>query len=389
MLEQFFEGFPAGTAPVVALLLAVTLAWVLAEMVARAVRAFILHLEGEAEADDYQRPVVRRPIQLVRVVAFVVFFVALFLPALDIMGIATGVGPNAESIATWFFESGLRIVVIAVLATLLTRVIALGVSKFERRFEQEGGVDSMELGKRAKTLGGLIRNGMSVFVFAVAILMVLQQLEFDIMPILTGAGILGLAVGFGAQTLVKDVISGFFIILENQVRVGDVALINGTGGLVEAIKLRTIVLRDLHGVVHVFPNGSINTLANMTKDFSYSVLDVEVAYKEDTDHVVQVLRAVGDELMEDPAFKTDILAPLEVLGVDNFGSSGVTIRIRFKTLPIKQWSVAREFRRRIKKAFDASRIEIPFPHLSVYFGEASRPFEIRQIGSPVEARQLT
>ncbi len=389
MLEQFFEGFPAGTAPVVAVLLALTLAWVLAEAVARLVRTFLLHLQGDAEAGDFQRPVMRRPVRLVRIVAFAVIFAALVLPALDVVGIATSFGPNAESMASWFFESGLRIAVIAVLATLLMRVMALAVSRFETRFEQQGGVDSIELSKRAKTLGGLIRNGTSILVFAVAILMVLQQLEFDIMPILTGAGIIGLAVGFGAQTLVKDVISGFFLILENQVRVGDVALINGTGGLVEAIKLRTIVLRDAHGVVHVFPNGSIATLSNMTKDFSYSLLDVEVAYKEDTDRVVSVLRAVGDELMEDPAFKTDILAPLEVLGVDNFGASGVTIRIRFKTLPIKQWNVAREFRRRIKKAFDANRIEIPFPHLSVYFGEASRPFEIRQTGAPVEARQLT
>lgn len=208
----------------------------------------------------------------------------------------------------------------------------------------------------------------------------LSELGMDVMPVLTGAGILGLAVGFGAQTLIKDLISGFFMILENQVRVGDVAKINGTGGLVEAIGLRTTVLRDLEGTVHVFPNGAIATMANLTKDFSYCVLDVGVAYKEDTDQVVAVLRQVADELSADPRFTKQVLEPLDVLGVDAFEDSQVTIKIRLKTVPIKQWEIGREMRRRIKKAFDAQGIEIPFPHVSVNFGEASKPFLHRQAG---------
>ena len=186
-------------------------------------------------------------------------------------------------------------------------------------------------------------------------------------------------MGFGAQTLVKDLISGFFMILENQVRVGDVAKINGTGGLVEAIKLRTIVLRDLEGIVHVFPNGSITTLANLSKDFSYSVLDVGIAYKEDTDRVVAVLREVAAELAADPRYERSVLEPLDVLGVDAFEDSQVTIKVRVKTLPLKQWEIGREMRRRIKKAFDEKGIEIPFPHVSVYFGEASQPFGLKQV----------
>ena len=218
-------------------------------------------------------------------------------------------------------------------------------------------------------------------VAAVAILMVLQELDINIMPVLTGAGIAGLAVGFGAQTLVRDVISGFFLILEDQVRVGDVASINGTGGLVEAINLRTIVLRDLSGTVHVFPNGAVQQMSNLTKDFSFYVLDMGVAYKEDTDQVVEVLKAVAEEQRQDPAYAANILGPLEVLGVDAFGDSAVTVKVRIKTVPIQQWAVGREYRRRVKKAFDARGIEIPFPHMSVYFGEASKPWLFRDAGA--------
>ncbi|MCL4849667.1 MAG: mechanosensitive ion channel family protein, partial [Acidobacteria bacterium] len=168
--------------------------------------------------------------------------------------------------------------------------------------------------------------------------------------------------------LVKDVISGFFLILENQVRVGDVASINGTGGMVESITLRTISLRDFSGTVHVFPNGSINTLANLTKDFSFAVLDIGVAYKEDTDHVSDVMRRAGDDLMRDEKYAPSILAPLEIIGVDNFGNSEVVIKIRIKTIPLKQWEIGRELRRRLKKAFDAEGIEIPFPQRTLHLG---------------------
>ena len=169
--------------------------------------------------------------------------------------------------------------------------------------------------------------------------MMLHELRVDITPILTSAGILGLAVGFGAQTLVKDLIAGFFLTFENQVRVGDVATINGTGGLVEAINLRTIVLRDITGAVHVFPNGSIERLSNLTKDFSYYVIDVGVAYSDDPDDVADVLRNIGRELQADPQLGPNILEPLEVLGVDAFEESQVTLKIRIKTLPLKQWEV--------------------------------------------------
>jgi small conductance mechanosensitive channel len=164
-------------------------------------------------------------------------------------------------------------------------------------------------------------------------------------------------------------------------RVGDVAVIDGTGGIVEAINLRTTAIRDLEGTVHVFPNGSFERFSNRTKDHSYYVIDVGVAYKEDTDHVSSILKAVGDELEQDPTFGPSILAPLEVLGVDDFGDSQVTIKARIMTVPLKQWEVGRELRRRIKQAFDRAGVEIPFPHLSVYFGEASRPFKVEDIAT--------
>jgi moderate conductance mechanosensitive channel len=191
------------------------------------------------------------------------------------------------------------------------------------------------------------------------------------------------AVGFGAQHLVRDVIAGFFMILENQVRVGDVAVINGTGGLVERVNFRTIVLRDLSGVVHTFPNGTINTLANVTREWSAFVFEFGVAYKEDTDRVVEVLTRVGAELRQDPHFGALMLDDVEIFGVDRFADSAVVIKGRIRTLPIKQWDVGREFQRRVKKAFDQTGIEIPFPHLSVYFGEASKPFMAQLVkGAP-------
>jgi small conductance mechanosensitive channel len=206
--------------------------------------------------------------------------------------------------------------------------------------------------------------------------MALREIGFDITPILAGAGVIGLAVGFGAQNLVRDVISGFFILIENQIRVNDVAVINGTGGLVEEINLRTTVLRSQDGVVHVFPNGSITTLSNMTREFSFYVFDIGVAYKEDTDRVAEVLREIAEEMRRDQRFAPVILEPLEVLGVDRFADSAVMVRARIKTQPIQQWNVGREMNRRIKKRFDELGIEIPFPHRSVHIGAGSHPLRV-------------
>jgi small conductance mechanosensitive channel len=199
--------------------------------------------------------------------------------------------------------------------------------------------------------------------------MILRELSVDIVPVLTGAGIVGLAIGFGAQTLVKDIIAGFFLILEDQVRVGDSAVINQVPGVVEAINLRTIVLRDIEGSVHIFPNGAVTTLSNRSRDYAYAVLDVKVPFKHDVDEVVDALRDVGETLCVDPQFRPHILEPLEVLGIEAFDDATVTLKMRIKTVPLKQMDVARELRRRLKRMFDARGLAMPYPQVSVLFGQ--------------------
>ncbi len=274
--------------------------------------------------------------------------------------------PSLTTLATaWALTHGIRIVVVVVIAWVLIHMVQVGLDRFEARVIAKAGPAEMENAKRTKTLSDMLQNVARLGILVIAGLTVLQELSVNIMPILTGAGILGLAVGFGAQTLVKDIISGFFLILENQVRVGDVAQINGTGGLVEAINLRTIVLRDQSGAVHIFPCGSVTTLTNLSKDYAFALLDIDVAYKHDTDEVVRVLEETAAELRLSPAFGPLMLEPLEVIGVERFGESSVTIRVRIKTPPLQQFGIAREYRRRLKKALDAAGIEIPFPQRDI------------------------
>ena len=198
-----------------------------------------------------------------------------------------------------------------------------------------------------------------MLVVAIAGLMILRELSVDITPALTGAGIAGLAIGFGAQTIVRDVISGFFLILEDQCRVGDVAVVNGQGGLVEEVNLRTIVLRDEEGTVHVFPNGEVKTLANKSKDFSYYVITFAVGYDDDPGRVIAAMRDASAAVESDPEFKPHILAPLEVSGIDSFDEAKMVIKARIKTVPLKQWLVGRELRRRMVGVFAERGIAPP------------------------------
>ncbi len=332
---------------------------------ARAARGLILRFMQGVEPVPFAAPVVRRPVRTVRLAVFLLAAAVLVFPALKIVGLDIHVGVEPEALANWALSSGLRIVLIVALAALVMRAVSMALRRIEEDVARVQDRDALERAKRVRTLGTLVANVVGALTALTALLMILRELNIDIMPLLTGAGILGLAVGFGAQTLVKDVISGFFIILENQVRVGDVGVINGTGGVVESIQLRTLTLRDVHGTVHVFPNGSITTLANQSKDFAYAVLDVSVAYKEDLDAVYEALRAADAELRADPKYHDAILEPLEIFGVDALAESGVTIRMRSKTVPLRQFEVARALRRRIKQGFDARGIEIPFPQRTV------------------------
>ena len=236
--------------------------------------------------------------------------------------------------------------------------------------------DVREHEKRIQTLIGMMRTVAIVSAWTLFSMLFLVEIGINVGPLIAGAGVLGLAVGFGAQELVRDVISGFFMLLENQLRAGDVAIINSQGGLVEQIGLRTIQLRDLSGVVHVFQNGKINTLANMTKGWSAIVFDIGVAYKEDCDRVFEVMKKVAEELRADAVLGEKILEPMELFGVESFGDSAVVIRARIKTKPIEQWSVGREYRRRLKRAFDELGIEIPFPHRTLYWGEQTPSLQL-------------
>ncbi len=280
-------------------------------------------------------------------------------------------GVSMERVSTravdWLIGNGLGIAIVLAMTFVALKVAGLLTARLVG-FLSRNQLD-VESRKRADTLSHVIRWVLRTGILLVSAVMLLGQLGVQIGPVIAAAGVVGLAVGFGAQNLVQDIISGFFLLLEDQVRVGDVVQLNDKGGLVEKITLRMIILRDFDGSVHYVRNGKIDVVTNMTKEYSQYVFDIGVAYRENTDEVSAVIEAVGKELQKDPDFKDDILAPLELVGVDKFADSAVIIKARIKTKPIKQWRVGREFNRRLKKKFDELNIEMPFPHITVYPGQ--------------------
>jgi small conductance mechanosensitive channel len=347
------------------------LVWGLLRLATRGVERFAARHEQSAMLDEAAAFAKR----LTRFVRSTLWFISLLVAGVVMLrGLGVRGVPriSAEEVVSWLMGPGLRLLVIATSAYLVARgthflIDSLQIFLVSRDADQ---ADLLERKKRIATLGQLLRVVATLLVVGVASLMALSLFNVDIRPILTGAGIAGLAVGFGAQNLVRDVIAGFFLILEDQVRLGDVVSINGKSGLVEAIRLRTIALRGTDGTVHVIPNGVITELSNMTKDFSYAVLDIGIPYEENVDAVIEVLRAVAAELRKDKVIGPNILEPLEVLGVESFAEASVILRVRIKTVPIQQWNVGREFRRRIKIAFEQRGIEFPV-----------RPVTVRLTGS--------
>jgi len=299
------------------------------------------------------------------VLSGILWFVALLV-------IASGWGAN---VAAWIEDGfGRRLVgstFSILLVGLLSIVIWEGASAAIERYLTQAGPDGKPLQRssRVRSLLPVMRNLIFVLLATMVVLITLSELGINIAPLLAGAGVVGLAIGFGAQTLVKDVITGAFILFEDSVAVGDIVRVGQYAGLVEALSIRSIRLRDFNGNVYTVPFSSVAEITNMTKDFSFYAFDLGVAYREDTDEVSEVLRQIGREMMEDPAFGPMIMEPLEVVGVDRFADSAVIIKGRIKTYPIRQWVVGRELNRRIKKRFDELGIEIPFPHTTVYFGE--------------------
>jgi small-conductance mechanosensitive channel len=359
MWTRFFDGQAAPQMIALALMATLAAAWIAARIARRLAAAALRALVRDTLS--VASPQVRGPLRIVGAAAFILVIAILLFPAFEMVGLTPRAGVHLNTLSTWLFGPGLKILLTVLIAQALVRMTTLLVRRFEHEMSVGTNLDAIERGKRARTLGSVVQNVVTVLVIGIALLMVLGQFGLDITPVLTTAGIAGLAVGFGAQTLVRDIISGFFLILENQVRVGDAAGINGTDGIVEAINLRTIVLRDIEGTVHVFPNGAINTLANRSKDYSYYVVELSVSYYDDSDRIAETVREVGASLQADPAFGPAILAPIEVLGVDAFTAWSVKMKARIKTVPLKQWEVGRELRRRIIKAFEQQGFAIPFP----------------------------
>ena len=351
-----------------AIVLTLVVAYLIADRVARAAQQLLRGII----ADDREDGIIEGNSRLIRVSLFAIAAVALGVPALTLAGYAPASVGDRETLIRWLFERGLRLSVIAVAGYLVIRIGATAARRFEREMSRGSGLDVIERTKRAQTLSRMLRKTLSVVVLTVAGLMALREFDIDIRPVLTGAGIVGLAVGFGAQTLVRDVISGFFLILEDQVRVGDVAVVNNQGGLVEEVNLRTIVLRDEEGTVHVFPNGEVKTLANKSKDFSYYVFTVGVSYDDDPDKVMKALADAGEEVCNDPAFKPHILEPTEVHGVDAFEPGQIVIKGRIKTVPLKQWTVGRELRKRIARVFRERGIHVPVPQMTLKLAPEDR-----------------
>jgi len=266
-----------------------------------------------------------------------------------------------------------RIFVIGLVAYLVVRAGAAAARRLERKMNRGEGRDGVERAKRAQTIGRIVQKTLSIVISTMAALMILRELDIDITPVLTGAGIAGLAVGFGAQTLVRDVLSGFFLIFEDQIRVGDVVVVNGQGGLIEEVNLRTLILRDEKGAVHIYPNGEVKTLANLSKDYSYYVITVGVAYDAEVDRAVEAMQEAANVVTKDPDLSPYILEPLEVLGVDAFEPGQLVVKARIKTIPLKQWVVGRELRKQIARVFSERGIQMPTPHMTVRLDRTKSP----------------
>lgn len=264
-------------------------------------------------------------------------------------------------------KTGLRIAIIVVVAFIIKMVAGRLITNLKSYLKSKA-EDNLEEYKRIDTLGRVFRYIATIVISVIAVIQILNELGISIAPVLAAAGIVGVAIGFGAQSLVKDYFTGFVLLLENQVRQGDVVEVGSKSGFVEEVTLRYIKMRDYGGNVHYVPNGTITTVTNMSREFAFAVIDIGVAYRENIEEVMKVMQSVGKTLRKDEAFKLKILDDLEMAGVDQLADSAVMIRCRFKVIPLAQWSIKREYFKRLKVAFDKKGIEIPFPHVTIYPG---------------------
>ncbi|WP_029146692.1 mechanosensitive ion channel family protein [Methylophilus sp. 5] len=281
-----------------------------------------------------------------------------------------GIENPAEMLA--LVKTLLRIFLIIGVAYVLNRLSKKLIVKLRDQLNARS-ADNIEEIKRLNTLSMVLRYIVTTVILAITIVEILHELGISIAPVLAAAGVVGLAVGFGAQSLVKDYFNGFFLLLENQIRKDDVVEIANKSGLVEEITLRYIKMRDYEGNVHYVPNGQITTVTNRSRDFAYAVMDIRVGYDENIARVMQIMHEVGASILQDAHLRDKVLDKLDIAGVDNLAESAVIIRCRMKVRPLEQWTIKREYLKRIKNAFDAQQIEIPFPHLTVYQGPTAEP----------------
>lgn len=277
-----------------------------------------------------------------------------------------------KNITSWLTASGIKVLGILIALIILSQMSRWIVKWLERFVPEKDSLQATEAKKRAQTLGNILRHTFLIVIFFIAILMILGELGIQLGPLLATAGIGALAIGFGAQGLVKDVISGFFIILENQYRIGDAIEVAGVSGMVESVSLRKTVLRDLEGRVHTVPNGEIKVVSNLSKEWSRAVVDIGISYRDDVDHIIDLLGQIGRELAGEEPYQSAILESPQILGVERFGESQLVIRMIVKTMPLKQWEVGRELRRRIKNRFDEKGIQIPSSHRILFLGETDK-----------------
>jgi small-conductance mechanosensitive channel len=302
----------------------------------------------------------------------IIIAIILLVSFISMMIVHEGAAPlvSTEHIKAWILEHGVKIVIILVVGFVLLAALKKFLPTLVSRFMARPirGESQQGIKKRANTLLGVFLGLGRVIIILLILLMVLSEVGVAIGPVLAGFGVVGIAVGFGAQFLIRDLIAGIFILMENQYRVGDVASVGGVTGLVEEINLRKTVLRDLDGIVHHVPNGEIRVASNYTRHYSRVNLNISVAYGTDLDFAIEVINKVGKEMAGEERWSKVLKSVPQVLRVDSLGDSGIDIKILGDVVPLEQWNVMGELRLRLKKAFDKEGIEIPWPHTKVYFG---------------------
>ncbi|MBA7647888.1 hypothetical protein ES703_55667 [subsurface metagenome] len=353
--------------------------WIVVAVVVGAVLFFLLMRWSSwivrklvPEQLEEQRERVERAVRLVIAIIGGIIL-ALGIAAVAVTFYGVDIGPTMEAIGEWFLENGIRIFAIILVGWFVYKILGIIMPIFVRRYVTEKGKKHRTKGyikQRSNSLGGVVTQALGIFIVIVVLFMILSELGVDITPLLAGAGIAGIAIGFAAQNSIRDLIGGFVIMMEDHYNVGDVVKVADITGNVEELGLRRTVLRDLKGILHVIPNGEIRVSSNYTRSMSRAFFEVGVAYKEDLDRVMELVRKTWEELAKDPDWEGKIISKTPwLLRVEEFGDSGITIRAVGDTRPMQQWAVMGELRRRIKRVFDEEGIEIPWPHIKLYMGE--------------------